>query len=143
MQHVILKNAALSVIVCAALTGLVVLSLLLNGGIALTQFMVVYGMRILLLYLGIGCLIVRILRLFISNKWFSEFVWKFTNPGKFGYIFLIVGNIWMGILAIVLYVTWRANLFMVKMMLSNLIIGLILLTNCIFYLRIRKKAGIL
>jgi hypothetical protein len=143
MQHVILKNAALSVIVCAALTGLVVLSLLLNGGIALTQFMVIYGIHILLLWAGVGCLIVRILRLFLSVKWFSEFAWKFTNPGKFGYVFLVVGNIWIGILAIILYVMWRANLSMVKMMLPNLIIGLILLANCIFYLRIKKKAGIL
>lgn len=129
MQNSILKKATLSVIVCVVLTGLIVLSLLLNGGIALGQFMVIYLMHILLLFVGVGCLFLRILRLFIVVKWFSDFACKFTDPLMFRYVFLGIGNTWMGILAIILHANWRADLLMVTMMLPNLIIGIILLAT--------------
>jgi hypothetical protein len=132
MQYAILKKAALSVIICAAITGLIILSFLGEGGIALTQFMITYGLHFLLLFAGVGCLIVRILHVFIKVKWFSDFALKFTDPAKFHCVFLGIGNSWMGILAIVLHVTGRANLFMVETMLPNLIVGVIILADIIF-----------
>jgi hypothetical protein len=132
MQHAILKKAALSVIVCVTFTGLVVLSFQWSDNIALTQFAIIYFTHILLFYVGLACLIVRILRGLITVKWFADFSWKFTDPVKFRYIFLGIGNAWMGMLAIVLYEMAGAEIIIVKDMLPNLMVGLILLANSFF-----------
>lgn len=128
MQNSFLKNATISVIAFAVLTGFIMLSFKWSNDIAFTQFLIIYFLQKLFLFVGLGFILVRILRGFIAAKWFYNFACKLTDANKFRYVLLAVGNTFMGVISIVFYLLIaRADIIMIKMMLPNLIIGLILL----------------
>jgi hypothetical protein len=127
MQMGKLKKLIISLLICLAITALIIVTYYPSQDIPGNLFVITILIHFTIFLLGALCLFLRVVQVMGVPDKLSTLISPLSCPDRFLYIFSSVGNTWMGIASIVLHLMGRTNLFLVKEFLPNLLVGVILL----------------